>query len=179
VLNKLSNYIVRIATGRITLFATFASIAFLIPYFTIPYKALLAKGILIDQVFNFSSGDVHHILSSYSAAERIQYMHAEIIDLFVPLVTIAVAIIVSYAFKKSGWRTEWNLIPLFAGLFNDAKTLLMFPIISGYPHESGWLIAMANGINMIKIILLTMSIGLLLMAVGTLLTSKRQNTLKI
>jgi len=169
----ISHKITTFSTRKHLLIAAGLSTAYLLPYVTVVFGQLLAKGSLLDQRLHFSAADVHHVLTDYGSQLRGQYLLGEYVDLLVAGVLLTVAMVISCGFTKRGWNTTWNLLPIIAGVLNAVKGGLFIAIIRSYPHESAGLVAVAQCVNIAKTIALAGSVVLLVLAVASLITPGR------
>jgi hypothetical protein len=171
-LENLSKRISAAATGRTTAIVSALSVAYLLPYLNLAFKGIQNKGPLLDQRFFSTPEYVQHTLTSYGPSLRAEYLRGEFWDILIAGVAFAIALVVSYGFKRVGWSTRFNLIPIAAAALNTLKIACFVPMILAYAHEPRMLVWLANGVNVPKNIAILSSLILLVVAIGTIIYSK-------
>lgn len=124
---------------------------------------------LLDTTFHFTPVQVHEVLGSYSLTMMNQYVRAEIIDLVMaPLTCTTEALLLVYGFR--GWpRAQWAcVLPIGVLVSNTIKDLLMLGIIKAYPTISVTVVLVTSLVNLIKTVLVGLSLLLVLVVLGNI-----------
>lgn len=164
--SRLSRTLDRLATGRRAAIALAASAVFLVPYMTLVFADLTARGPLLDQQLTFSPAEFHAVLAGYGTVLRGHYLRAEIVDLAIAPVCFAIALAISAGLRAAGRDSRLALVPVVAGILNDVKALCFIGSISTFPRESEALVWIASGINTAKSLAMAASLVLLLIALA-------------
>ena len=124
---------------------------------------------LLDTTFHFTPVQVHEVLGSYSPTMMNQYVRAEIIDMVMaPLTCTTEALLLVYAFRRWPWAQWACVLPVGVLASNTIKDLLMLGVIKASPTIPVPVVPMASLANLIKTVLVGLSLSLVLVALGSI-----------
>jgi hypothetical protein len=124
---------------------------------------------LLDTSFHFTPVQVHEVLGSYSPTMMNQYVRAEIIDLVMaPLTCTTEALLLVSGFREWPWAQWACVLPIGVLASNTIKDLLMLGIIKAYPTVPVTVVQVTSLMNLIKTVLVGLSLSLVLVALGNI-----------
>lgn len=153
-MKKLSSWIQRISTGKLTLICLLGFILFTI--LVLPDQAAKAEiyssGIGSPDTSLFYTADqLYEFASAYGAEGRAAYIRARFtFDVVWPLVYLAfLSTSISWVFKPTHWQ-QLNLLPLFGVLFDFLENISAALVMARYPQPTPLIPHLAGLFTFIK-----------------------------
>ena len=165
-MSNIKNFLNSLATGKRLLLLSSLSLVSSGLFLRFGFAGIPTRT-LLDTTFHFTPAQVHEVLGSYSPTMMNQYVRAEIIDLVLaPLTCTTEALLLVYGFRGWPWVQWACVLPVGLLASNTIKDLLMLGIIKVYPNIPATVVQITSLVNLIKTVLVGLSLSLVLVALG-------------
>jgi len=173
-MNRLSDWLYRVSSGRIALLSTLIFVVFTAVVLPMQSEqAALTSGHIgsPDTSFFYSTDDLYEMAEAYGEAGRSAYVRARFtFDIVWPIVyTLFLITTISWtlqrAFAPQTWLRKLNLAPLIGALFDYLENISAALVMARYPSQTPVVDSLAPVFTLLKWIFISGSFVFLLIGI--------------